>query len=105
MTEQEFKQIVKSNICGDGYNANARMQEILDAHKATNKTIRIKSPQPKKGKWIKFLENDADGYRCSECGASYNYPYYVFEDYEEDAFLDDTHFCPNCGARNMRGEE
>ena len=32
MTKSEFKKIVKANICGDGYNADARVERIINAH-------------------------------------------------------------------------
>ena len=56
----------------------------------------------RKGEWI-YGEHDVamcDGYRCDKCG------FFVPWDYEHKFidFINDYHFCPNCGAR-MKGAE
>ena len=59
-------------------------------------------PERKKGRWI-YGEHDiamCDGYRCDKCGFFVPWDYkYTFID-----FINDYHFCPNCGS-DMRGEE
>lgn len=58
--------------------------------------------QRKEGRWI-YGEHDVamcDGYRCDKCGFFVPWDYkYTFID-----FINDYHFCPNCGS-DMRGEE
>ena len=56
----------------------------------------------RKGEWI-YCEDDVamcDGYRCDKCG------FFVPWDYEHKFidFINDYHFCPNCGAK-MKGAE
>ena len=60
-----------------------------------------KADRPK-GEWI-YGEHDVamcDGYRCDRCGL------FVPWDYEHKSidFINDYHFCPNCGAR-MKGAD
>jgi len=54
------------------------------------------------GEWIDGEHNVAmcDGYRCNRCG------FFVPWDYEHKFidFINDYHFCPNCGAR-MKGAD
>lgn len=58
--------------------------------------------EPKRGEWI-YGEHDVamcDGYRCNRCD------FFVPWDYEHKFidFINDYHFCPNCGAR-MKGAD
>lgn len=55
------------------------------------------------GKWI-YGEHDVamcDGYRCDRCG------FFVPWDYEHKFidFINDYHFCPNCGSRMSKGAD
>ena len=65
---------------------------------------KIPSAQPmrKKGRWI-YGEHDiamCDGYMCDKCGFFVPWDYkFKFID-----FINDYHFCPNCGS-DMRGEQ
>ena len=57
-------------------------------------------PKAKEGEWI-YGEHDVamcDGYRCDRCD------FFVPWDYEHKFidFINDYHFCPNCGAK-MKG--
>lgn len=36
---EKFKEIVRSNICGDGYDADARAEAIIQAHSADIKRL------------------------------------------------------------------
>lgn len=51
----------------------------------------------KEGKWIRKVDKQCYWYECSECG---HLP-------PKDTFKQEwlSHFCPNCGARMVRGEE
>jgi hypothetical protein len=56
------------------------------------------------GEWIYCEDNVAlcvDGYKCSKCG------FFVPWDYEHKSpyFIEDYHFCPNCGARMKGGDD
>ena len=70
------------------------------AYKARIEKLPSAQPKHKQGKWI-YGEHDVsmcDGYRCDKCG------FFVPWDYQHKFidFIDDYHFCPNCGA-DMRG--
>ena len=59
--------------------------------------------EPKTGKWV-YGEHDVamcDGYRCDKCG------FFVPWDYEHKFidFINDYHFCPNCGADMRKGAD
>lgn len=61
-------------------------------------------PEQKTGTWI-YCEDmcGVDGYRCDKCGFHVPWDYtHKFID-----FINDYHFCPNCGARmeNEKGGE
>lgn len=61
-------------------------------------------PEQKTGTWI-YCEDMCcvDGYRCDKCGFHVPWDYtHKFID-----FINDYHFCPNCGARmeNEKGGE
>lgn len=59
-----------------------------------NELLSIDRPQ---GKWI-YGEHDVamcDGYRCDKCG--FFVPWDCKHKYID--FINDYHFCPNCGAR------
>ena|GEM_PF-5896151 len=62
----------------------------------------IPSADRPQGKWIYGEHNVAmcDGYRCNRCD------FFVPWDYEHKFidFINDYHFCPNCGAR-MKGAD
>lgn len=58
----------------------------------------------KHGEWIYCEDTVAlcvDGYKCSECG------FFVPWDYEHKSphFIEDYHFCPNCGCVMDMGKE
>ena len=57
----------------------------------------------KPGRWI-YGDHDVamcDGYRCNKCG------FFVPWDYKHKSidYIKDYHFCPNCGADMMEGEQ
>jgi DNA-directed RNA polymerase subunit RPC12/RpoP len=55
----------------------------------------LEQSKRKKGKWIEVNSDMMPTYRCSECGAEFNY----WENPSEFG----VNFCQNCGA-DMRGE-
>lgn len=64
------------------------------------KTLSSAQPEIIRGEWI-YGEHDVsmcDGYRCDKCG------FFVPWDYQHKSidFIDDYHFCPNCGADMKR---
>ena len=54
-------------------------------------------PEQQKGEWIRKVDEQCYWYECSECG---HLP-------PKDTFKQEwlSHFCPNCGASMVRGEE
>ena len=63
----------------------------------------IPSADRPQGEWI-YGEHDVamcDGYRCDRCG------FFVPWDYEHKSidFINDYHFCPNCGCRMRKENE
>ena len=58
-------------------------------------------PERNRGKWV-YAEDEygIDGYHCNQCG------FFVPWDYAHKFinYIEDYHFCPNCGA-DMRGEQ
>lgn len=80
MTRQEALHELYT-IFGYGF-YNERVDEAL------NMAIKALEQEPKRGKWLDYLEEGLK-WECSECGSKYTTPW---------------HYCPNCGAR-MESEE
>ena len=59
-------------------------------------------PERKRGKWV-YAEDEygIDGYHCNQCG------FFVPWDYTHKFinYIEDYHFCPNCGADMRQREE
>ena len=57
--------------------------------------IKILPSAEKKGEWIGIDDYPHEDWECSVCGGIFC---------GNDAFREEAHFCPNCGAR-MEGED
>lgn len=85
------------------FRENGHKESAADACLIQDGIIQLPSVQPerKKGTWV-YGEDEygIDGYHCDKCG------FFVPWDYTHTFinYIEDYHFCPNCGA-DMRGEE
>ena len=86
------------------YEAKAMPQKQGETFVILSEWIMEKTPSIERncGEWI-YGEHDVamcDGYRCDRCG------FFVPWDYEHKFidFINVYHYCPNCGARMLKGE-
>ena len=77
--------------------AQPPMIALLDPEDAVSAIENLPSAQQerKKGKWIPYLEEHHDMFKCSNCGNITRVPF--------KCFSPPYRYCPNCGA-DMRGE-
>lgn len=77
---------------GEYLSEDTREIEIINGNKALEAIEALPSAQPQRmrGEWIDVTKTvGAELWKCSECG---------------ELELEDSYFCPNCGA-DMRGEQ
>lgn len=83
---------------------NGKQIAVMLMAKDVNEILeKVPSADRPQGEWI-YGEHDVamcDGYRCDRCG------FFVPWDYEHKFidFINDYHFCPNCGADMRKGAD
>ena len=78
--------------------------DVLDCINGVEEVLRSlpsAEPEREKGKWI-YGEDEygIDGYKCDKCG--FFVPWDCTHSFIN--YINDYHYCPNCGA-DMRGEQ
>ena len=99
ISEQIEELRLMAEMCGNGEPYGNLLRRAADTIEMLSEKVRADRPQ---GEWIYGEHNVAmcDGYRCNRCD------FFVPWDYEHKFidFINDYHFCPNCGCR-MKGAD